>query len=192
MVQNSHQPEDQTHHLILQLTYLPTFLPTYLPAYLIVGAVAPEHRRLHLASPGSHCGVEPLVQFRQLLQRLCPRAEERVGRARDGDGPDQLLHVHVLRELGRGLVHDLAESVRVIVGHVHFQRRVETPDGDDKDDEEKQRLSESSQESTQRSRKLYAPLKKSLLDGSRLHVVVAPEDFARSGDHQVQIIGSNS
>ena len=34
MVQNSHQPEDQTHHLILQLTYLPTYLTTFLPTYL--------------------------------------------------------------------------------------------------------------------------------------------------------------
>ena len=33
--------------------------------------------------------------------------------------------------------------------------------------------------------KLYAPLKKSLLYGSRLHVVVAPEDFAHSGDGEM-------
>jgi hypothetical protein len=142
----------------------------------IGGFTSPPRDRIAVSSHSSRSGNS--------FSAYAP-AQRNASGAPATDGPDQLLHVHVLRELGRSLVHDLAESVRVIVGHVHFQRRVETPDGDDKDDEEKQRLSESSQESTQRSRKLYAPLKKSLLDGSRLHVVVAPEDFAHSGDGEM-------
>ena len=97
----------------------------------IGGFTSPPRDRIAVSSHSSRSGNS--------FSAYAP-AQRNASGAPATDGPDQLLHVHVLRELGRGLVHDLAESVRVVVGYVHFQRRVETPDGDYKDDEEKQRL----------------------------------------------------